>query len=266
MSRRVPTEWFIIFGALIFGAPVSDASPNSVAPQLQAVIVETPRVDATIGLEIVPPQAAPSVPNVVTASLGNPAVKPSEIMSEPFGLPTSPVSKGMFATKWAELQARLDAEQTVLTACRSGQGVCPPAAREFLHIIDSSRHREGRAQLGEINRAINLRVRPVSDMAQYGVDDYWASPIETLSRGGGDCEDYAIAKYVALMEVGVAPDDLRLVIVRDLRRQAIHAVVAVYRDGEWVLMDNRTLILVDADAAPDYSPLYVLDHQGVRAF
>ena len=95
--------------------------------------------------------------------------------------------------------------------------------------------------------------------------DYWASPLETLTSHAGDCEDYAIAKYVALQAAGVAPDDLRLVIVRDLRHQATHAVLAVHQDGEWLLLDNRTLVMVSANEVRGYLPLYVLDQGGVRA-
>jgi predicted transglutaminase-like cysteine proteinase len=66
----------------------------------------------------------------------------------------------------------------------------------------------------------------MSDLAQYGVEDYWAAPLESLGSGAGDCEDYAIAKYVALEESGIAPADLQLGIVLDVEHQKTHAVVA----------------------------------------
>ena len=136
---------------------------------------------------------------------------------------------------------------SILAGCRSGENPCPAAAREFLNIIEAGRERQGRARLGEINRAINLHVKPVSDIQQYGFDDYWASPLEMLTSHGGDCEDYAIAKYVALQAAGIAPVDLRLVIVLDVRHQATHAVLAVHQDGEWLLLDNRTLVMASAN-------------------
>jgi len=74
----------------------------------------------------------------------------------------------------------------------------------------------------------------MSDLAQYGVEDYWASPLESLSSGAGDCEDYAIAKYVALEESGIASADLQLEIVRDVEHQATHAVVEVRYKDEWL--------------------------------
>jgi len=113
---------------------------------------------------------------------------------------------------------------------------------------------------------VNLSIRPVSDWDLYGVEDFWSAPLATFSIGAGDCEDYAIAKYVAFRESGIAPDDLRLVILYDLRRNINHAVVAVREDQEWLILDNRTLTIVNAEEARHFEPLFVLDHHGVRAF
>jgi predicted transglutaminase-like cysteine proteinase len=167
--------------------------------------------------------------------------------------------------KWTELQSRIVADQATLAACRSGIGVCPAAAQRLLSLIETGRHRHGRARLGEINRAVNLSIRPVSDWVQYGVEDFWAAPLATMSSGAGDCEDYAIVKYVALREAGVPEDDLHLVIVRDVKHQANHAVVAVRADDEWLILDNRTFIMLNADDARHYWPLFVLDARGVTA-
>ena len=169
------------------------------------------------------------------------------------------------SAKWADLQSRILAEKETLAACRSGDRPCPAAARRFLSIVEHARQREGRARLGEINRAINLSIRPMSDLAQYGVEDYWAAPLEALSSGAGDCEDYAIAKYVALEESGIAPADLQLEIVRDVKHKTTHAVVAVRYKDEWLILDNRTLRIVNAEET-HYYPLLALDHEGVRTF
>jgi predicted transglutaminase-like cysteine proteinase len=169
------------------------------------------------------------------------------------------------SAKWADLQSRILAEKETLAACRSGDRPCPAAARRFLSIVEHARQREGRARLGEINRAINLSIRPMSDLAQYGVEDYWAAPLEALSSGAGDCEDYAIAKYVALEESGIAPADLQLEIVRDVKHKMTHAVVTVRYKDEWLIMDNRTLRIINAEET-HYYPLLALDHEGVRTF
>jgi predicted transglutaminase-like cysteine proteinase len=124
----------------------------------------------------------------------------------------------------------------------------------------------GRARIGIINRAINLAIRPMSDLAQWGVIDRWSAPLVTLTTGRGDCEDYAIAKYVALTEAGVAAEDVKLVIVRDLAVGEEHAVVAARLDGHWFILDNRWLMLVEDSQIRQMVPLFVLDQTGVRKF
>jgi hypothetical protein len=119
--------------------------------------------------------------------------------AEPFGLFTSVLSAGGLRDKWLGVQHRLDDEMVQLALCEGDRENCvSPAALQFLAIVDTAKTREGRARLGEINRAINLAIRPMSDLAQYGQIDVWTSPLATLAKGAGDCEDYAIAKYVAL--------------------------------------------------------------------
>jgi predicted transglutaminase-like cysteine proteinase len=117
-----------------------------------------------------------------------------------------------------------------------------------------------------INRAINLAIRPMSDLAQWGVPDRWSAPLETFATGRGDCEDYAIAKYVALTAAGVAAQDVKLVIVRNSAAGEDHAVVAVRVDAKWIMLDNRWLTLVEDVEMPDVIPLFVLDSSGVRRF
>jgi len=88
----------------------------------------------------------------------------------------------------------------------------------------------------------------------------------TLTTGHGDCEDYAIAKYVALMAAGVAEDSVRLVIVRNLAAGEDHAVAAARLDGGWIILDNRWLALVEDSAMRRVIPLFVLARDGVKQF
>jgi predicted transglutaminase-like cysteine proteinase len=88
-------------------------------------------------------------------------------------------------------------------------------------------------------------------------------PLTTLMSGRGDCKDYAIVKYAALIEAGIAERDLRVVILRDLSASENHAVVAVHLDGAWVVLDNRWLALVRDINIQRVIPLFVLDEAGV---
>jgi predicted transglutaminase-like cysteine proteinase len=201
----------------------------------------------------------------ITASLTSRDQEPTAIDPAPIWSWAAMAMLSESSAKWADLQSRILTDKATLAACRSGDRPCPTAARRFLSIVENGRQRQGRALLGEINRAINLSIRPMSDLAQYGVEDYWASPLASLGSGAGDCEDYAIAKYVALEESGIAPADLQLEIVRDVEHQATHAVVAVHYNAEWLILDNRTLRIINAEET-HYYPLLALDHEGVRTF
>jgi predicted transglutaminase-like cysteine proteinase len=189
-----------------------------------------------------------------------PAYRPSE----PFGTEISALVQGGLQHKWASVKKMLPRERRVLLRCRADVTTCPPAAKRFLAVLDKAQTREGWARIAEINRVINLNIRPVDDMTQYGVVDLWATPLMTFASNAGDCEDYAIAKYVALREVGFADDDLRLVIVHDRAANEDHAVAAVRYNGRWQILDNRTLdIRRDIDIA-EFDPLFVIDGEGVK--
>jgi predicted transglutaminase-like cysteine proteinase len=187
--------------------------------------------------------------------------------AEPFGLPASPLLGGDLVQKWLGVQRRLDDELVQLALCDGDRDGCvSPAALQFLAIIDAARAREGRARFGEINRAVNLAIRTVSDFAQYGEIDVWTSPLVTFTRGAGDCEDYAIAKFVALRLVGVSPEDLRIVIVHDAVRGEDHAVAAAKLDGRWLTLDNRRMAMIEDIDAGNNRPIFVLDRDGVRRY
>jgi predicted transglutaminase-like cysteine proteinase len=146
----------------------------------------------------------------------------------------------------------IEQDRAILAGCRREPERCPPAAERLLAIVDAARLKHGRARLGEVNRSLNLAITYRSDAVRHGTPDAWSSPLATLSSGAGDCEDYAFAKYLALSEAGMAPTDLRFVIVRDTRLRQDHAVLAARLDDRWLVLDNRTLLLVDDHDARDY--------------
>lgn len=169
------------------------------------------------------------------------------------------------AGKWRAVRERMRYEQRLVAACRNDPAACSSdAATQFMAIVDAARSREGRARVGEINRAINLSVRPASDEKTYGMD-LWTPPLATLSSGQGDCEDYAIAKLAALWAAGIAEGETRLLIVRDTRAGEDHALAMVRLDGRWLALDNRRFTLIEAAHLP-YRPLFAIGGDTVRAF
>ena len=116
------------------------------------------------------------------------------------------------------------------------------------------------AQLVRVNRFVN-RTRFVSDSANWGVSDYWAAPGEFFARGG-DCEDYAIAKYLALRALGFPADALRLLVLIDTLRGRPHAVLLVQSGDRALVLDNQTNALRPWNTVPFYRALYSLNETG----
>jgi predicted transglutaminase-like cysteine proteinase len=187
--------------------------------------------------------------------------------AEPFGLAASPVNAGPVHDKWSALKNKLDDERVQLALCDGDREACASeAALQFLAIVDTGRAREGRARFGEINRAINLTIRATSDLAEYGEMDVWSSPLATFAHGAGDCEDYAIAKFVALRQAGVPAEDLRIIIMRDIFHGDDHAVTAARFDGHWLMLDNRRMAMVEDAYVRNYRPLFVIDETGLSRY
>jgi predicted transglutaminase-like cysteine proteinase len=187
--------------------------------------------------------------------------------AEPFGLATATVVAGVVNDKWQQLRRKLDDERVQLALCDGDRDNCASgAALRFLAIVDSARRRDGRARLGEINRAINLALRPMSDLAQYGEVDVWSSPLMTFDRGAGDCEDYAIAKFMALSMAGIAAEDLRIIIMRDAFHGGDHAVTAARLDGHWLMLDNMRMAMVEDVHVRNYQPLFAIDQSSIARY
>lgn len=187
--------------------------------------------------------------------------------AEPFGLFATRLSGGGLLEKWTGVERKLEDEMVQFALCDGDRAGCvSPAALQFLTIVDGARAREGRARFGEINRAINLAIKPMSDMAQYGQIDVWSSPLVTFTTGAGDCEDYAIAKLAALRMTGVSAEDTRLVVLRDLIRGEDHAVVLARLDGHWLTLDNRRMAMIEDIDIRNHRPLFVIDDSGVMRY
>jgi predicted transglutaminase-like cysteine proteinase len=148
----------------------------------------------------------------------------------------------------ATAASRLPGESRIPARCRADSANCSAAAARFLAIIDRAAKQDGWIRIAEINRAINLDIRPVSDVTQYGATPFWPTPLMTFAANAGDCKDYAVAKFIALRELGFSAADLRIVIVR--ASAEYHALTAVHYDSHWFIRDNRTsAIKRDSDSA-----------------
>jgi predicted transglutaminase-like cysteine proteinase len=185
-------------------------------------------------------------------------------VDEPFGMETSVPIKGALQEKWAGVKSALPREAKVMARCRDNPEACTPAAKRFLAVIDKAAGKNDWARVAEVNRTINLTIKAVDDMTQYGVRDLWASPLMTFASGAGDCEDLAIAKYVALREIGIRENDLRLVIVRDHAANEDHAVTAIHYEGRWHILDNKKLDIREDISIAEFDPLFVIEGDSLK--
>jgi predicted transglutaminase-like cysteine proteinase len=200
-----------------------------------------------------------------TTALLEPPVHNNENAIQLFGIETEPVVSGELLEKWRHVEAAMAHDFAVVAQCHANR-TCPVAAQRLIGISATGAGRSGRARVGLINRAADLAISPVSDEKQWGVADHWSDPFETLLSNRGDCEDYAILKYAALLEAGISKDDVRIVILKDVFPSEDHAAVATRVDGQWLILDNRTLTLVRDTDVTRAIPEFVLDHEGVKRF
>ena len=109
-------------------------------------------------------------------------------------------------------------------------------------------------QLRQVNSYVNATSYR-SDRAVWGKSDYWAAPGEFFARGG-DCEDYAIAKYMSLKQLGFDPKKMRVLVLKDTRRGLLHAVLLVEHAGDTLVLDNLSGSVRSWNELTNYRPLY----------
>ena len=181
-------------------------------------------------------------------------------VEEPFASFGLHFAEGPLALIWQDVKVQILTDMARLALCAAQEASCSQAARTVRNIVAEARTRDGLARAGFINRAINLAIRPMIDPF------VWRSPLEIMSIGAGDCKEYAVVKYFALLEAGFSEADLKLVIVRNMAPIQDHAIVAVRINAAWFLLDNRWLALIRDFELSRAEPLFILDEHGVRRF
>ena len=121
------------------------------------------------------------------------------------------------------------------------------------------------AQLQRVNEYFNRRIRFADDAVVWGQADYWATPVEALLKGAGDCEDFAIAKYISLRHLGVPAQKLRITYVKALRLNQAHMVLTYYPrpDAVPLVLDNLIGSILPASQRSDLQPVYAFNGEGL---
>ena len=162
-----------------------------------------------------------------------------------------------------------DAERMLAAARKQGPRALA-GATALQAEMQNAQHLDDAAKLQALNGFFNRRVQSREDTELWGQVDYWASPLEMLDKGAGDCEDFAIAKYFSLLALGMPVDKLRMVYVRALLGgpggvvQA-HMVLAYYASpgAEPLILDNLITDVRPASRRPDLSPVFSFNSEGL---
>ena len=161
----------------------------------------------------------------------------------------------------------------MLRAAQTHGPLAVAGARALQALLATLVGQDDEARLLAINRFFNNRIAFTSDLEVWGVEDYWASPLESLGKGRGDCEDYVIGKYFSLLASGMAPARLRLVYVRaslaSTDRQGInvlaHMVLAYSAapGDDPLILDNLVGDIRPASRRPDLLPVFSFNDAGL---
>jgi predicted transglutaminase-like cysteine proteinase len=162
-----------------------------------------------------------------------------------------------------------DAEK-MLSVARSRGPEALAGAQALQGLLTRSAHLNEKDKVRHVNEFFNRRILFQEDALVWGVEDYWAAPLELMEKGRGDCEDYAIAKYVSLMALGLPVSTLRLVYVQARigpanGPQQAHLVLAYYENAssDPLILDNLVMALRPATQRPDLTPVFSFNAQGL---
>jgi len=131
-----------------------------------------------------------------------------------------------------------------------------PSWSEFLTSL------EGRAPLEKII-AVNEyhnQAKYLTDPVNWKLEDYWETPDEFFKRNG-DCEDYAISKYISLKKIGIDPKNLRILVVQDLNLNVGHAILVVYHENQPLILDNQINKVISANKIKHYKIQYSINEE-----
>ncbi|EGM78121.1 Putative periplasmic protein [Rheinheimera sp. A13L] len=157
-------------------------------------------------------------------------------------------------------------EPQILDTIRSTYGEAALARVErWRDLLEKGQSESDLVRLNKVNSFFNNQIRFKSDPEHWGQADYWATPLETLATAAGDCEDFAIAKYVSLRAMGVPDAKLRIMYVRALSVNEPHMVLIYMETDQSVplVLDNIVKKVLPATRRPDLKPVYGFNAEGL---
>ncbi|WP_448505950.1 transglutaminase-like cysteine peptidase [Immundisolibacter sp.] len=136
--------------------------------------------------------------------------------------------------------------------------------RDWRQLIDADQEQPLKAKLMAVNDFFN-QLPFVDDIIHWKQSDYWATPVEFLATDGGDCEDFAIAKYFTLLEMGVPESRLQITYVKAVQLNQAHMVLAYYANpaADPLVLDNLVPEMRPGSSRSDLVPVYSFNGQGL---
>ncbi len=128
---------------------------------------------------------------------------------------------------------------------------------DWKNFLESLKKEDKAKQIEMVNNHMNEH-KYVLDIINWGVNDYWETPYEFYTKDG-DCEDYAISKYMALKELGFPADNMRVVILQDKNLRVIHSVLALYEKDNILILDNQIKQIMNDKKIYHYQPVYSIN-------
>jgi predicted transglutaminase-like cysteine proteinase len=162
--------------------------------------------------------------------------------------------------QWQKIVQQLPQQELQVRACLSGAICADPGARRLAVTVAQNLGRSPLYQIERVNSAMN-RIPYREDREQFGREDYWESPL-TFARSGGDCEDYAIAKYFVLKLLGFTDVDLRVVVLTRTDGAEVHALLLVRAGQTWLVLDNRNDSPGQVADLGNWIPQYAVNESG----
>lgn len=164
------------------------------------------------------------------------------------------------------IEAELEISHVLLISIENKYGQAAALRlQEWQTMIRTAKQLPELEKLKVVNDFFNQRIEFVDDIDLWGLADYWATPLELLARGAGDCEDYSIAKYFTLKELGVAESKMRITYVKALRLNQAHMVLTYFTSTRSVplVLDNLIAAIEPASDRSDLLPVYSFNGVGL---
>ena len=160
--------------------------------------------------------------------------------------------------QWSRVLKKAKSEIKYFNTCVSNPANCKtPQQKSWRKIIKAAKNMTRKQKLMTVNKFFN-RWPYKLDYEVYGVTEYWATPNQFM-RTSGDCEDYSIAKYYALKQLGFRDNEMRIVILKDRIRNIGHAVLAIYEKNDILILDSLSNLILSHKKYRHYIPQYSMN-------